>query len=117
MINQQQRILNKTNNDLPEGARVTVQISSQFWYEHATRLGEIGKHRVIKNGARVVTVELDDEALGELWFDACRMSDPGFNCETGEPEIRAEIRMAARVARKLARQFDLYAAELPWWAA
>lgn len=89
----------------PTFTTATVQISAQFWYDHATRLGDVGKHRVVKKGVRVVTVELDHEALEELWFDACRVSDPAFNCAAGEPEIRAEMKMAAGVARKLAKQF------------
>jgi hypothetical protein len=85
----------------------TVRISSRFWYDHVTRLGEIGNHRVVKHGSRVVTVELDDEALQELWFDARRTCDPAFNADTSDPEVRAEIKMAARVVQKLASQFNM----------
>ena len=75
----------------------TITISAGFWHDHKTVLGEVGKWQLVRSGRRTVTLDMDNEALTELRFNAQRHTERWF-WDTGEPEeMRSGINRAYRV--------------------
>ena len=55
-----------------------IQIPTMFWTDHQFRCGGYGKAKVIKSGAKLTTVRLDQEAWENLYGDAAYYSTQSF---------------------------------------
>lgn len=79
-----------------------VTMSTSFWFDHATVLGEIGSWLVVRIGRKTVTVRMNEEAERELRFNATRHTEPWFYDPSEKAEMRAGIARANRVLQAIA---------------
>ena len=78
-----------------------VTLSTSFWCDHKTVLGEIGSWLVLRMGRNTVTVRMDTEAKKELRFNATRHTETWFYDPNEKAEMRAGIARANRVLQAI----------------
>jgi len=54
-----------------------IQVPTMFWTDHYERCGDYGNATVLKQGSRLTTVQLDQEAWDDLLGDAKHYAHPG----------------------------------------